>query len=238
MSPQPARARPLALTRQLSKSAPSSPQHLPASPSDNPPGTPADKPYGVENARGVNGRDNVVPGGIQIPNRAGQQGWGGPMTHGGSEGGSLGPLNGVSLPDGYMADTEVAAARHRLHHSSISFTESGVVLVRSGVIFELLSRCTFMSGWGQIGNTCGVQGSYCMLWGYCQDSRPPAHRSLFAVCLCCLSSVCLSSCQSVCLYIRQSGHLSVRLLVRFCQFVCFSACHYAACLLAVPLGTL
>lgn len=128
MSPQPSRPPPLALTRQLSQSAPSSPHRLPPSPSGNPSGTPSDAPN-VANTKGPISTDDAVPGGIQIPTRAGQQGWGDQLTHasaGGSEGGLLGPLNGVSLPDGYMADTEVAAARHRLHHPSISFTDSGV----------------------------------------------------------------------------------------------------------------
>ncbi|KAL3140747.1 hypothetical protein ABBQ32_005301 [Trebouxia sp. C0010 RCD-2024] len=127
MSPQPSRPPPLALTRQLSQSAPSSPHRLPPSPSGNPSGTPSDAPN-VANTKGPISTDDAVPGGIQIPTRAGQQGWGDQLTHasaGGSEGGLLGPLNGVSLPDGYMADTEVAAARHRLHHPSISFTDSG-----------------------------------------------------------------------------------------------------------------
>lgn len=133
MSPQPSRPPPLALTRQLSKSAPSSPQRLLTTPSGKPPedpSAPAQALSSAEATRGGISKDGAVHGSIQIPNRTGQQGWGAQLqgtSRGGSEGGSLGPLNGVSPPDGYMADTELAAARHRLHHSSLSFSDSGVL---------------------------------------------------------------------------------------------------------------
>lgn len=140
LSPQPSRPPQPVLTRQFSKSAPSSPRHHPAvsfappqHPSDTPPDTPPDSIAQVLCNPTENATDAHQEGAMQIPSRSRQQGvqgsqqTGAPM--GGSEGGSLGPLHGVSPPDGYMADSELAASRHRLHHSSISLSDSGVPIV-------------------------------------------------------------------------------------------------------------
>ena len=140
LSPQPSRTPQPVLTRQFSKSAPSSPQrHHPVSfgPPKHPSDTPYDTPPDSLAQPPCNPAENATVGGanqgsaVQVPSRARQQGVQGSQQTGalagGSEGGSLGPLHGVSPPDGYMADSELAASRHCMHHSSVSLSDSGVV---------------------------------------------------------------------------------------------------------------
>ena len=147
LSPQPSRPVQPALTRQFSKSAPSSPRHHPAvsfapprHPSDSPPGIPSESiAQANKSTEDAKGEDASEAGAMRIPDRAGQQAMQssllngasleGPLggSFGGSDGGSLGPLHGISPPDGYMADSELAASRRCLHHSSVSFSDSGLV---------------------------------------------------------------------------------------------------------------
>lgn len=144
MSPQPSRPPQPALTRQLSKSAPSSPHHLLNGPLHAPeahassPASDANSQangYANGHANGhasgyANGHtnDGSEPlGSIRIPGRGGQMGLSNQAAGSvaGSVGGSEGGLNGLSPPDGYMADSELASSRHRLQHSSVSFNSSG-----------------------------------------------------------------------------------------------------------------
>ena len=156
LSPQPSRpSRPL-LTRQLSKSAPSSPQH----PSHNS----ACSTSGNFKPASSDARD-VTQGrtaNIDVPGRAAQEGT--DDLAGGSAEGSLGPLDGVSYPDGYMADNELASSRHRLHHSSVSFSNSGIachqhhVYVVTVVLLRLHQQLRFSNG-----SLCQPAHSLCLL---------------------------------------------------------------------------
>ena len=144
MSPQPSKPPRPALTRQLSKSAPSSPHCLPnaslhapeayaSSPTCDANGHADSHASGYANSHAssyANGHTNhgsETLGSIRIPGRGGQVGLSNQVSGslGGSVGGSDGGLNGLSPPDGYMADSELASSRHRLQHSSVSFNSSG-----------------------------------------------------------------------------------------------------------------
>ena len=116
LSPQPDRPNPLGLNRLLSKSGPTSPTQqpskvwfLPSSPSQESSTT----------ATAVHFRDDSsISGSVQIPGRSnhatteGLEGLGERLGEG---------LEGASPPDGYLADSEQPAARHRLQHSLASF---------------------------------------------------------------------------------------------------------------------
>lgn len=168
LSPQPSRPAQPALTRQFSKSAPSSPQDRHAvsfnpsrHPSDSFPDTPPESTaHTLIPSQHAKGEDARKDGAMQIPGRAGQHGMQGSQltgaslegpvggSLGGSERGSLGPLHGVSPPDGYMADSELAASSHRLHHSSVSFSDSGLFTCTSSACHALptmASSCTHLS---------------------------------------------------------------------------------------------
>ncbi len=123
MSPQPDRPPHPVLTRQLSKSAPNSPKSfcnisLQATQDSTSKATTADAQVQRQTAE-----RRALPGSILIPGRAlgsVKEGLGGVNAE--SEGG----VEGVSPPDGYMADSEHSWSRHRLHNSSVSFNDSGM----------------------------------------------------------------------------------------------------------------
>ncbi|KAL0028584.1 hypothetical protein WJX79_003521 [Trebouxia sp. C0005] len=125
MSPQPARHPHPVLTRQLSKSAPNSPRSfsklsLPATQDITSKATTADA-----QAQRTTAERRDLPGSILIPGRA----LGSVQVGSGSmNAGSEGVVEGVSPPDGYMADSEHSWSRHRLQSSSVSFNDSGRLL--------------------------------------------------------------------------------------------------------------
>ena len=126
MSPQPDRnPRPI-LSRQPSKSAPNSPRAVPnvsfqTTQNRSPFSKAAD-----EQTHRQTGEAGAVPGSMQIPGKAlGTVREGSSGASGGLEGG----VEGVSPPDGYMADSEHSLSRHRLHHSSVSFNDSGIAVL-------------------------------------------------------------------------------------------------------------
>ena len=121
MSPQPDRPPRPALTRQLSKSAPASPKAFPNVSFQTPKGSGSAAKSGNDQSTG---HESAVRGSIHIPGRS-LGGESGTEGVGSVDGGSERGLEGVSPPDGYMADSEHNSWRHRLHHSSVSFNDSG-----------------------------------------------------------------------------------------------------------------
>lgn len=123
MSPQPVRHSHPVLTRQLSKSAPNSPK---ASANLSFQGTQDSTSKATESdaqAQQQTAARRALPGSILIPGRAlGSVKEGSGSVNAGSEGG----IEGVSPPDGYMADSEHSWSRHRLQSSSVSFNDSGM----------------------------------------------------------------------------------------------------------------
>ena len=123
MSPQPARHPHPVLTRQFSKSAPNSPKSssnisFQATQDSTSKGTTADA-----DSQQQPGERRALPGSILIPGRAlGSVREGSGSVNAGSEGG----VEGVSPPDGCMADSEHSWSRHRLQSSSVSFNDSGM----------------------------------------------------------------------------------------------------------------
>ena len=126
MSPQPDRTPRPILSRQLSKSAPNSPRAVPNVSFQTTHGNSPFAKAADEQTHRQNGEAGAVPGSMQIPSKAlGTVREGSSGASGGLEGG----VEGVSPPDGYMADSEHSLSRHRLHHSSVSFNDSGIAVL-------------------------------------------------------------------------------------------------------------
>ena len=123
MSPQPDRHPHPVLTRRFSKSAPNSPKSssnisFQATQDSTSKVTTADA-----HAQQQPAERRALPGSILIPGRAlGSVKEGSGSVIAGSEGG----VEGISPPDGYMADSEHSWSRHRLQSSSVSFNDSGM----------------------------------------------------------------------------------------------------------------
>ncbi|DBB18003.1 TPA: hypothetical protein ACH3X3_003000 [Trebouxia sp. C0006] len=125
MSPQPARHPHPVLTRQLSKSAPNSPKSVSNISFQGTQDSISKATTADAHTQGQIAERRALPGSILIPGRAlGSVKEGSGSVNAGSEGG----VEGVSPPDGYMADSEHSWSRHRLQTSSVSFNDSGRLL--------------------------------------------------------------------------------------------------------------
>ena len=143
MSPQPARHPHPVLTRQLSKSAPNSPKSVSNISFQGTQDSISKATTADAHTQGQIAERRALPGSILIPGRAlGSVKEGSGSVNAGSEGG----VEGVSPPDGYMADSEHSWSRHRLQTSSVSFNDSG------------MTNCRDMLSW-----PCDSAGMWCIL---------------------------------------------------------------------------